>query len=103
MDERILTPDSPLPPKDSDSRLKGYSGQVTHPQCRAQQLYCFLCGAKAGFQSQDSSQFLSPVHVSIVCDNCEFALIATYGNVPPNAVPSWLYDAYGYTPEKPSC
>ena len=88
------------PPKDSDSRLKGHFGQVTHPQVRAQQAYCFLCGRKAGFISQDSSQNAAPAHFIVSCDACDLALIAKYGGLPPNAVPTELYDAFGYTPEK---
>jgi hypothetical protein len=90
-----------MPPKDSDSRLKGYSRQITHPQVRAQQLFCFLCGAKAGFITQDSSKFISPAHVVVTCDRCDYDIIARYGNLPFELIPASLHDAFGYEPEKP--
>lgn len=101
MDQGIQEPDK-LPPKDSDSRLKGHFGQVTHPQVRAQQLYCFLCGAKAGFIMQESSKYIAPQHVVVTCDRCDFDIIAKYGDLPMAKIPTHLYDAFGYTPEKES-
>ena len=91
----------PLRPaaKDSDGRLKGYFGLQTHPQVRAEQLYCFLCGAKAGFVTQDSSKYIAPAHVVATCDRCDLDIIAKYGGRPPNEVPTSLYDAFGYAPE----
>jgi hypothetical protein len=88
------------PPKSSDGRLKGYFGNVTHATLPMEQVYCFLCGAKAGFVSRESSKLIAPQHVAVTCDRCDHDIIAKYGNLPMEQVPVHLYDAFGYKPER---
>ncbi|SRR6266849_10362073 len=85
-------------PKDSDSRLKGFFGQVTHPTLSLQRTYCFLCGKPWGYASTESSQHVRPEHILVTCDDCDIAFAEKYGTgaVP---VPQHLYDAYGLIPE----
>lgn len=90
------------PPRDSDGRLKGYFGNVTHPTMPMERVYCFLCGAQAGFISRDSSKLVAPQHVVVTCDQCDHDIVAKFGDLPLDKVPVSLYDAFGYTPEKAS-
>lgn len=84
-----------MPPKDSDSRLKGYFGQVTHPTLPLQRTYCFFCGRPAGYTSTDSSQFAAAAHIIVTCDDCDFVMISSGAK----CVPQSVLDAFGIIPE----
>lgn len=90
------------PYKDSDSRLKGFFGQVTHPTLPCQRTYCFLCGAPTGYTSQESSQYIAPSHIVVTCDKCDIEIVEKFGkeNFPFQQVPTQLLDAFGIIPEQ---
>jgi hypothetical protein len=100
------TPDirMPLPPKDSDSRLKGFFGQVSHPTLPLQRTYCFRCGAPCGYTSIESSQFVAVAHIVVTCDKCDADIVEKYGKgeFPYEQVPQELLDAFGIVPETKS-
>lgn len=81
--------------KDADSRLKGYFGQVTHPDLPMQRTYCFLCGAPAGFCSMDSSKHESPQQIVVTCNDCDAVMMG----LGAEAVPQHVLDAFGLMPD----
>ena len=99
----IWNPDIKQPklPKDSDSRLSGFFGQVTHPTLPLQRTYCFLCGKPWGYTSMDSGEHIAPSHIVVTCDDCDFKIIEKYGkdDFPLKEIPRELQDAFGITPE----
>lgn len=98
--ERSHLPEARLLPKDSDSRLKGYFGNVSHPTLPAKRTYCFHCGRPAGFIAEDSSLAAAPVHVVVTCNTCDETIL-NFGkiNYPLREVPRHLLDAFGIIPE----
>lgn len=88
--------------KDSDSRLKGYFGNVTHPSEKYERTYCFLCGAPSGFTSQDSSKYIPPAHIVVTCSKCDDDIMQKFGmsTFPFQQVPTELLDAFGIIPEQ---
>lgn len=71
-----------------DSRLKGYTKEVTHPILPLKRTYCANCGRPYGWVSVDSNnnfltttgESVSPAQIIVLCENCE----ETYGD--PNLV-----------------
>jgi hypothetical protein len=92
-------------PKDSDSRLALDTVRISDASGKFERAYCFLCGRPAGWVSKDSSNLISPEHIVVTCDQCDHDIIAKYGDLPFEKVPTELFDAFGYKPEKggPPC
>jgi hypothetical protein len=92
----------PRLPSDSDSRLKGFFGQVSHPTLPLQRTYCFLCGKPWGYTSIESSQHVAPAHIVVTCDDCDLNIVEKYGKdgFPMDEIPRDLLDAFGIVPEK---
>ena len=90
--------DLPKLHKDSDSRLKGFFGQVTHPTLPLQRTYCAMCGKPWGYCTSESSQHIAPEHIIVTCDDCDFKFLEKYGDG-AKPVPTHLLDAYGLMPE----
>jgi hypothetical protein len=53
-----------------DSRLKGYNGTVTHPTLPLERTFCSKCGRPWGWSAVDSSQFIAPTKIQVICDPC---------------------------------
>src|SRR5260370_40852432 len=53
-----------------DSRLKGYNGTVTHPTLPLERTYCARCGRPWGWATVESSQFIEPANIQVICDPC---------------------------------
>jgi hypothetical protein len=85
-------------PKDSDSRNTTII--VSDQSGKFQRAYCFLCGAPCGWVSKDSSSFIAPEHMIITCDTCDINIVEKYGDLPFDKIPTQLFDAFGYKPEK---
>lgn len=83
--------------KDSDSRLQGYFGQVTHPTLPLKRTYCFLCGQPAGYCSMDSSQHIEPSHIVVTCNNCDEIMVG----LGAKKVPQSIMDAFGLVEDAP--
>jgi hypothetical protein len=86
------------PPKSSDSRNSQII--VSDTSGRFQRAYCYLCGAPCGWISKESSAFVSPEHFITTCDRCDSEVIALFGDLPFDKVPTEFFDAFGYKPEK---
>src|SRR5256885_6863289 len=86
-------------PKDSDSRNATII--VSDTSGRFQRAYCFLCGAPAGWISKESSAFIAPTHFITTCDRCDQDIIAKFGDLPFDKIPTEFFDAFGYKPEAP--
>jgi hypothetical protein len=85
-------------PKDSDSRNTTII--VSDQSGKFQRAYCFLCGKPAGWVSKESSAFIAPEHMVVTCDDCDIHIIEKYGDLPFDKIPTSLFDAFGYKPEK---
>jgi hypothetical protein len=81
--------------KDADSRLKGYFGQVTHPDLPMKRTFCFLCGAPAGYCSMDCSRYDEPGHIVVTCNDCDSIMV----NLGAKPVPQNILDAFGLVQE----
>lgn len=89
--------------KDSDSRNTLII--VSDQSGKFQRAYCYLCGKPAGWVSKESSEFIAPEHIIVTCDQCDADIIAKFGDLPFDKIPTQFFDAFGYKPEKgePSC
>lgn len=54
----------------ADSRLQGFSGEVTHAVLPYERTYCANCGKPWGWTSQESSQYIAAAEITVVCDEC---------------------------------
>jgi len=59
-----------------DSRLQGFSGQVTHAVLPYERTYCANCGKPWGWTTKDSSQYIAAAEIVVVCDACFESLAA---------------------------
>jgi hypothetical protein len=55
---------------EADSRLQGFSGQVTHAVLPYERTYCANCGRPWGWTTKDSSQYIAAAEIIVVCDAC---------------------------------
>jgi hypothetical protein len=64
-----------------DSRLKGYTGRVTHAILPLERTYCSNCGKPWGWASQESSEQIAAAEIVVFCEGCFEALNSqTHGN-----------------------
>src|SRR5438270_127531 len=91
--------------KDADSRLSGFATRVSDQSGRFERAYCFLCGKPCGYISKNSNAHVAPEHIVVTCDECDINIIAKFGDLPFDKIPTQFFDAFGYKPEKgdPSC
>lgn len=54
----------------ADSRLQGFSREVTHAVLPYERTYCANCGRPWGWTTTDSSQFIAAAEIVVVCDAC---------------------------------
>jgi hypothetical protein len=85
-------------PKDSDSRNTRII--ASDPSGRFQRAYCYLCGKPCGFISKNSNAHVAPEHIIVTCDRCDLDIIAKFGDLPFDKIPTQFFDAFGYKPEK---
>ena len=57
-----------------DSRLKGYTGRVTHAILPLERTYCTNCGRPWGWASEDSSEHIAAAEIVVFCEDCFEAL-----------------------------
>jgi hypothetical protein len=53
-----------------DSRLKGYTGRVTHAILPLERTYCTNCGRPWGWASEDSSEHIAAAEIVVFCEDC---------------------------------
>lgn len=65
-----------------DSRLRGFTGNATHPTLPLERTYCTLCGKEFGWVSVESYEFIRAGEVIVFCNECEEAVRSKIGGVP---------------------
>jgi hypothetical protein len=71
-----------------DSRLKGYSGRVTHAILPFERTYCANCGRPWGWASEDSSEHIAAAGIVVFCEECFGALNTGNHYAPMQRVPT---------------
>ncbi|HEV1994015.1 MAG TPA: hypothetical protein VGR03_06785 [Candidatus Acidoferrum sp.] len=71
-----------------DSRLKGYSGRVTHAILPLERTFCTNCGRPWGWASEDSSKHIAAAEIVVFCGECFSALNAGNDNGPMQCIPA---------------
>jgi hypothetical protein len=76
-----------------DSRLKGYTGRVTHAILPLERTFCANCGRPWGWASEDSSEHIAAAEIVVFCEECFASLnrgpgAATFARIPETEMKS---------------
>ena len=84
-----------------DSRLKGYSGRVTHAILPLMRTYCANCGRPWGWVSEESSEYIATAEIIVFCEECFAALNATQPASPHQRIPEITMSTLGLVEQRP--